>query len=166
MPRNLNVQCAIVAGAVLVLPSILGCQRPPSPEELARQALEASSPGDQEVAAVRLAELGAEAKEHLQQVLAESQSPAVRAACIRGLAAQRDYDSMPAFLDALDDESELVRGRAGVAVQELLGADFGYRHNAPPKQRKAKIKQLRQEWERVKDSEAMQQWKGRQQPQP
>ena len=70
MPLNLSVQSAILAGALLVLSAISGCQRPPSPEELARQALEGSSPGEQEVAAVRLAELGTEAKEHLRQVLA------------------------------------------------------------------------------------------------
>lgn len=171
MFRNPKVQYAILGGALAVLLAILGWRflpgrRPPSPEELARQALEAPTPGEREVAAVRLAQLGKEAKGQLQRVLAESQSAAVRAACIGGLAAQWDYQSMPVFLDALDDPSAVVRGRAGVAVQRFLGADFGFRHDDPPKKRQAVVKILKREWERVKDSALMQQWKQRQQSEP
>jgi hypothetical protein len=171
MLRNRKVQYAILGGGLPVLLAllvwqILPAERRPSPDQLARQALEAATPAEQEVAAVRLAELGTDAKDHLRQVLTESQSAAVRAACIRGLAAQWDYDTMPMLLDALEDPSPLVRGRAGVAVQRLLGADFGFRCDDPPEKRGMVVKRLRQEWERVKDTPAMQQWQRRQQSEP
>ncbi len=171
MIRSPRVQYAILGCGLMVLLAILAWRfwpdaRPKSPEELARLALEAPTPDEQERAAVRLAELGPEATSHLRRVLSESQSSAVRAACIRGLAARRDYDSMPEFLKALEDESPLVRGRAGVAVQKLLGADCGYRQDLPQRQHQAAVKALRKEWERLKDSEMMQDWIRRQQAEP
>lgn len=135
---------------------------PPSPEQLARQALEAPTSDEQEVAAVRLAQLGKPAREHLRRVLSESQSPEVRGACIRGLAVLWDYDSMPAFLDALDDDSELVRGRAGTAVKRMMSsADYGYRSDDPPEKRAAAVKRFRAHWKEFRDSEILENWKKR-----
>ncbi len=134
---------------------------PPSPEQLARQALEAPTPDEQEVAAVRLAGLGKPAKQHLRRVLSQSQSPEVRAACIGGLAVQWDYDSMPAFLDALDDDSELVRGRAGRAVERMMSVDFDYRYDDPPEKRAAAVKRFREHWKEFRDSEILEYWKER-----
>jgi hypothetical protein len=169
MVRNPTVQYASLGGCLVVLVAILGWQmfsgeRAPSPEELARQALEAASPDEQEVAAVRLAQLGKEAKEHLRRVLAESQSPPVRTACIQGLAAQWDYQSMPVFFDALNDESELVRVRAAVAVQRMLSADmeyFNYSYRDPPEKRQAAIELLRKRWKQLRDSPKLKRWKKR-----
>lgn len=135
---------------------------PPSLEQLARQALEAPTSDEQEVAAVRLAELGKPAKEHLRRVLSESRCAEVRGACIRGLAVQWDYDSMPAFLDALDDESELVRSRAGAAVERMMSsADYGYRSDDPPEKRADAVKRFREHWEEFRDSEILKNWKKR-----
>lgn len=134
---------------------------PKSAEQLAQESLEAPTPDEQEVAAVRLAELGRPAREHLQRVLSESQSPQVRAACIRALYAQWDYDSMPVFLDALDDESELVRARAGAAVERMMSVDFDYHHDDPPEKREAAVKRLREHWEQFRKSEIFANWKRR-----
>ena len=132
-----------------------------SPEELARSALEAPTPREQEEAVVQLAQFGTEAREQLRRVLAESKTPRVRAACIRALAGQLDYDNMPAFLDALDDDSALVRGRAGAAVQQMLYADVAFPYDAPPVREPA-AKDLRERWEIMRDSPIMKKWKQRQ----
>lgn len=83
------------------------------------------------------------AKEHLRRALSEGQSPEVRGACIRGPAVQGDYDSMPAFLDAPDDDSELARGRAGTPVERMMSVNFDYRCDHPPEKRAAAAKRLR-----------------------
>ena len=134
---------------------------PPSPEQLARQALEAPSSDEQEVAAVQLAQLGRPAREHLQRVLSQSQSPQVRAACIRGLAVQWDYDSMPAMLDALDDESQWVRGRAVEAVERMMSRNFNYQSDDPADKRAAAAFRIREHWEEFRDSEILDNWKKR-----
>ncbi len=134
---------------------------PKSAEHLAQESLEAPTSDEQEAAAVRLAELGRPAREHLQRVLSESQSPQVRAACIRALAAQWDYDSMPEFLDALNDESELVRARAGAAVERMMSIDAGYRSEDSPQRRAAAVKHFRERWEQFRNSETLDYWKKR-----
>ena len=153
---------------------ITGCQQAPSPDELAQKALEAATPEEQELAALELAsvandeqlssQLREEARKHLRRVMAESQSPAVRLACIQGLASVWDYESMPVFLDALDDKSDLIRSSAAAAVERMMSADFdvfGYRYNDPPGQRAAAIKRIRQDWEKRRDSPAFIGWRER-----
>lgn len=170
MLRNPKFQSAILGGGFVLLLAILAWhvlsgQRRPSPEELARRALEAPTAGEQEVAAVRLAQLAGdnqvegpvrkEAGEHLRRVLANSQSPPVRAACLVGLASQWDYDSMPVFLEALEDSSPLVRGSAETAVRRMLSVDlnhFNYRHDDPPEKRQQAVKLIAEYWEQMRDS--------------
>lgn len=174
MLRDRTVAWATLGGALVVLLAIPGCQRPPSPAELAQKALEAASPEEQELAAVELAQLASdneqkpplreEAREHLRRVLAESQSPPVRLACIRGLASEWDYQSMPALLDALDDESELVRSDAAMAVERMMSVTlkgFGYQYNDPPAKRAPAIKRIRQDWEKKRDSPIFIKWRKR-----
>lgn len=162
MPRNPVVRHLIATGAAVLLPAILGCEHGPSPDDLARQALEAPDASDQEAAATRLSELGKDAQEQLQRVLAKSQSPGVRATCLQALADQWDYDSMPAFFKALDDDSPLVRGRAVVAVEKMLSTDlrrnFNYRYNDPSERRASAVEHLQQYWEKTRNTPLMQKW--------
>ena len=148
-----------IAGALLLVVLISYGWRwmfsgPPrqSPEELAQIALTGNTPQEREEAAVELAPLGHSAVEHMVRVLSESQTPEVRATMIQGLSVERDFDSMPAFLDALDDESLLVRTRAAGAVQRLLQIDVGYRADAPREKRLAAIKIFREDWEKMRVS--------------
>ena len=163
-----------LSGALAALLIIPGCQGPPSPAELAQKALEAPSDEEQELAAVALSQLASdkerkpqlreEAREHLRSVLAKSQSPPVRLACIRGLASEWDYQSMPVLLDALDDESDLVRGDAAMAVERMMSVDlqvFGYMYKDPPARREAASKRLRAHWEEWRKSENYKSWQER-----
>lgn len=180
MLRDPKVQYVIFGAGLVVLLAILAWRvfsggHLPSPEQLARQALEAPDAQDRETAAVRLAELAnrnevdrswrQEAKQQLRRVLAKSPSPPVRAACILGLASQWDYQSMPALLEALDDRSALVRGRAAMAVRRLLSVNFGYHHDDPPEKRRQAKKRICDHWETMCDSPLMQTWNKRLQEQ-
>ena len=85
-----------------------------SPEALADAALTLRLPAERERAAAALAATSSdESRQHLRRVYRQSKSPSVRAACIGGIARGWDYDSMDSLLVALEDESPLVRGRAG-----------------------------------------------------
>jgi hypothetical protein len=151
-----KVLLLVVAGLlVVVLLVVYGWdylfrQRPPSAEELANLALTASSPDEQDAAAATLVQLGVPAKAQMRRVLAESTSPAVRAAVIVGLSSIWDYGSMSVFLDALDDGALVVRSRAKGAVGRLLMGEFPYEPGAPPEERQAWVKAYRDEWEKFR----------------
>ena len=165
MQRNL----LIVLGVLLVVAVVvhgrrwLGSREEDlgPPEALAEEALQAPTLKQRESAALRMVRIGKPAVPHLNRVLVESKTPEVRAACIQGLATHWYYEGMPALLDALEDDSPLVRGRAGAAVEKMLGADFGFRYNDPPEQRAKIVDTLRQEWANMQDSPVLEDWKKR-----
>ena len=82
---------------------------------------------------------GHRATPQLRRVLAESEEPAVRAAAIDGLSRNRDWQSMPQFIDLMEDPDPRVRGSAGAAVQKMLKANVYFRSNDPPDERARRI---------------------------
>jgi HEAT repeat protein len=102
------------------------------PADLARQAIAAASPKDQARAATRLATLAAQPRPgrsgaviaSLQETLANGQTPEVRAAAIVGLARTGDRSVLPVLVEAIEDDDQLVSGRAVAAVQHLLGVRY------------------------------------------
>jgi hypothetical protein len=172
MSGNLTARSSILIVGLLVLPALVGCrQQAPSPGDLTREALEAATDDQQELAAVKLAEVAndeklepevrAEARQCLRRVLGESKSPTVRVACIQGLASQWDYESMPAFLDALDDESELVRSRAVVTLERMMSVNlkgFGYDDRDPSAKRADAIARIRDYWDEKRETPIFINW--------
>jgi hypothetical protein len=136
----------------------LSAPRPVTPQQLAETAVSAPTPQQRIEAAAKLTAHkltqidSPVAIEEMSRVLHESTDSEVKAAMIQGLAAGRDFDSMDAFLAALDDESLLVRTRAHGAVKRLLQIDAGYRPEAPREQRLKKIKIYRDDWEKMRIS--------------
>ncbi len=133
----------------------------PSPEVLAEQALGGSSPEAREKAAVQLATQVTDSRNLLRQVFHQSEAPPVRAACISGMAGNWDYHSMDDLLAALEDESPLVRGRAGAAVQQMLGIHFYFRAQDPPDKRAVAVKKMRAAWEYMRTSGKLEEWNER-----
>jgi len=146
--------CAGVLAVVVAVVygwSLIFKERVLSADELAELALTAHSPEQQEEAAAKLAALGKPAQPQMKRVLGESKTPSVRAAMITELASEYAYDTMPTMLDALDDDSLLVRVRAFWAMDRLLQYKFGYQAEDPREKRQAAIKAYRDLWEKVKD---------------
>jgi len=83
--------------------------------------------------------------------LQESNSPVKRAQAAARLGAIRDLESMPVLLDALEDPSPVVRGRAGASIVAILHADFYFRANDPPEKRRKAIKKIRDHWQAWKE---------------
>jgi hypothetical protein len=127
-----------------------------SPEQLADLALTAPSADAQEQAAARLQAAAGRpplrtgkrnpAQPYLGRVLQESRNPAVRAQCMQGLAMIWDYEHVPTMLEALDDDSPVVRAGAGAAIQALLAWDLGFKPNDPPAERKAAVARIQDAW--------------------
>ena len=120
-----------------------------SPEELAQQALTAVSAEEKEAAAVSLSQSGKPGIEHMRQVYQQSDVAEVRAACVKGLGVLRDYESMDVFFKSLEDESALVRGRAGVAMIRMLGRDYRFRANGSPADRAKAIAGMKKAWKEM-----------------
>jgi HEAT repeat protein len=126
---------------------VLSGERLPSPEVLAQTALAGGSDAEKEKAALDLARSGEGAREHLRRVMAESNNPDVKAATVQGLGELRDEESVAAIIKLLNDPSEKVRGRAGVAVGNILGIDFRFRPDAPPAEREKVIKSVQKAYD-------------------
>jgi hypothetical protein len=121
-------------------------RRPASAQELARRALGAATVEEQEQAAIELARRGKESVELLRSVLLESRTPEVRAAVVQGLGHQRDVDSLSHLIDAMEDPSPLVRGRAGVAVMLIVGLEVPFSADDPPEERQKAVAFYRDFW--------------------
>jgi hypothetical protein len=119
-------------------------------EQLARQAKATDAPEAAAAAAAKLAAMGGAASEHLRTLLRESPLPRVRAEAVSGLSLQDNFDNVPAILDALSDESRLVRNRAGEAIMRLFCVNFDYRADDPPEIRERKVREIRLEWEEMR----------------
>ena len=145
----------IVAGILLLIVGVvywkyyLAGEKVLSPEELAQQALTAASAEEKEAAAVKLSQAGEPGINEMRQVYQQSDVAEVRAACVKGLGVLRDYDSMDIFFQSLEDESALVRGRAGVAMIRMLGRDYRFRANGSVAGRAQSIAGMKKAWEEM-----------------
>ena len=86
----------------------------------------------------------------MRQVLVESQTPEVRAAVAAGLGKAMDPDSMPELLDAMEDESPLVRKAAGDAVERMVGLGHAFNADGPIEERQKVIARYRGFWDEAR----------------
>jgi len=125
----------------------------PAPEVSAEQALTASKSSDRVKGAVKLVDAGKKGLPQMRRVLKESQDDQVRVVIIEGLGTARDFESMPAILDALEDPAPEVRAKAIDVVGRLLGiAGTGYDPNKSPQEQAKIIQGLRKEWKQLKSN--------------
>ncbi len=155
-----------LGGAILLVVFVYGCRyidwtRKRLPAELVQTALTGATPDERQLAAAELTEYGSQVLPELRQVFAQSDMPAVRAICLHGLGNVYDYDSLELFFAALDDESPLVRARAAAVLERLLGRRFGFNAHAGEAERRRTVDRMRQEWNGIKDSGLIDQFKER-----
>jgi HEAT repeat protein len=139
----------VVALTGVVLAFVSGSRGLGSPDALAERALNAATVEERQRAALDLGRIGPSGQEALRRVLAESKTPEVKAAAIQGLLDQQDYSSLPVFLALLDDPSPLVRGRAGVAVTQLLGRNFQFLAEDPPARRAEAVEKMKRAYKEM-----------------
>ena len=140
-----------------------------SPAKLTEMALHASSPDEQEKAAIRLVALASKThgtgtrnsvQPYLVRLFNESTNPGVRSAAMRGLATIWDYEYVPQMLDLLNDPSPQVRSTAAESVCRLVQVTIDIDANAPVEQRAPAEKKLRDTWEKFK-TRSLKSWQKR-----
>jgi HEAT repeat protein len=148
-------QNRLLAGAgvlILVFLSVYGLRallfgdRQPTAQELVEQCLGQGSDDERVRAAVALSRHPDASPEMLVLVAQEGRTDGVRAAAIQGLGQLRDVDSLPFLIDWMEDDALLVRGRAGVAADQVLGMRFGFKAGESAKQRARSIMAYRNFW--------------------
>ena len=89
--------------------------------------------------------------DQLRELLVSGETPQQRALGAAGLGERGDKASMSLLLSAMEDESPLVRARAGVSVRKILGTDFFFNPEAPPQQRAEVVAKYHALWEAWKE---------------
>ena len=135
-----RVRTTLVA-VMLAMTTQVGCQNadptnplggifdplfPPSPGEVAREAVDPGDPDARRrsVALLQAAPFGgAEPYVNLYRLLIDDPDPTVRAACIRALGLHGDPSDAPAIVRQLDHELPIVRWEAAKALQKLHHPD-------------------------------------------
>ena len=146
----LLILCALGAGGVAWVYWPRSSQAT-TPEELAEQALSGTDQVAQSQAVLQLRRFDRrEAAPPLRQVLKEARHPEVRAAAVQGLGEVADFESVPELLRLCNDPSPLVRGRAGAALCEILGADFPFKAEATPAERAETIDAMRRMYDQMR----------------
>ena len=72
--------------------------------------------------------------------------PEAKALAADSLGKNRVWEAMPKLVDALEDPSPVVRGRAYAAVRKILGLDYGFRAEADESVRKPIVARIRSDW--------------------
>jgi hypothetical protein len=137
-------------GRPLPYQTVLRIARQPKAKDLPKLKEAAATPDwrTREAAIVGIGRLGKEGSdpEFLVQSLQNDPSAEVRAAAAAGLGRLRCWDGGHALIRALSDRDEIVRARAGAALQKIMGVDVRFRANDPPAQRAAAIQKIRTWW--------------------
>lgn len=163
---RLGVPAGLGAALVAVLLGLYLTPSPP-PDETAGVEPVPSCPGAEEIpalieaardpcwqvreeAAARLGQIGDERTVRvLMEVLRADEAPEVRAAAAEGLGRIHANPAAGALIEALQDDSPVVRARAGAAMRVLLHADVNYRAEDPPAQREQAIEKIKYLWYKI-----------------
>ena len=107
--------------------------------------LQAPSVEVQSQAARDMVRHGPTAKPYVQRALTEyrGNQPEVLVPLLQGAQKQRDYQSIPRLFELMEHEDPRVRGKAGAAVAEIMGADYGFAADDPPERRRVVLQRMR-----------------------
>lgn len=151
----LNVTVVSVAGAMYAFSGVDSPkERPLDPPQVVVQRLKTAEKKAARVKAARdLIRHGERARVEIRSAVREHQhdDPEVLAPLVQATMKTRDHRSMPTLIELLEHPDPLVRGRAGAAIQKILGADFGYRANDPPQQRAKIVELIKQDYQNAQD---------------
>ncbi len=152
--RQIEIK-TLIFGALIGTVLTVGCSdggyEYRSPKELADVALSDASHQTRRTAALDLSRHPdkEETAVELRRVLRDSNDPGIQALAVSGVTRLDDWDSMPLLLDALESDSEELRGRAIVGVNKMLGLDYHFRASDSPENQTKRIAAMRQVYEEM-----------------
>ena len=123
------------------------------PEEVAKRLETAKTTEEKVEAAQNLIRHGEVARTQIRFAIEQNTQaePEVVAPLIQATVKSKDYHSLPTLIKLMESPDPVVRGRAGAAVQKLMGADYGFRAKMNSKERAKIIARIRAEHEFFKD---------------
>jgi HEAT repeat protein len=140
-------RCSVfVAAAALLLVWLFSGETTSTPEELVDRSFNAPTVNERQTATIELSRRDDVPIKSVRDVFRQSKSPEVRAAAVQGLGRRRDVNSLSALIDAMEDESPLVRGRAGAAVRRIVGLNYEFHALDPPEKRQKAVAFYRKFW--------------------
>ena len=154
MKREHVYYAIIGAGLLTILGIALWQLQPPQadpldPPDVLVERLNSDASVDEKVEAARgFVRHGEAARREVRAALQQHEvyEPPVVAPLLDATMKNRDYRSMPVVLELLEHPDPQVRGRAGAAARRIMGADFGYRANAPVQEREEIIAVMREDY--------------------
>jgi hypothetical protein len=134
---------AVAAGAWWWLGS--GAERLDPPEVLQERVLQGPSVEVRSQAARDMVRHGPEAQPFVHRALAEyrGNDADVLVPLLQGAQKQRDWQSIDRLFELVEHPDARVRGKAGVAVAEIMGADYGFSADDPPEKRREVLDRMR-----------------------
>lgn len=119
----------------------------PAPDILLQKALRTPTDEAAERAALQLAQAGPAAAPQLRRLAREAADPQLQAIGLQGLGQAKDWDGMPAVLEALVSPDEIVRGRALTAAGQILGRNYAPVQHRRPDAWAAQVELVRRHYE-------------------
>jgi HEAT repeat protein len=147
---------AVIAGGLLIVTLVAVINYWPSGEEpldppaIVAERLTTSSSADEKVRAAHdFIRHGESARVEIRAALErhETLEPEVVAPQLQATGKTRDYRSMPTLLELLESPDPLVRGQAAVAIEKILGVEFGFDPHASPAERAKMVALIKQDYQ-------------------
>jgi hypothetical protein len=132
----------------------------PTVQELETQALTAA-PEVRVRATVQLIKLKDKGLASLRKIAQKAPDAESKALAIAGLGSLWDFDSMDLILAGLEDESDVVRTRSHVTIEQMLGVRIPFGAKDPPAQREQAVKKMHDEWKALQAGPLLEELKQR-----
>jgi len=148
-----NVQYLILAAGVLILAVILAVNfwpegAPDPPDVLQQRIVSGETVKEQSQAAQDMIYHGESARGYAGPALERyhGKEPEVVVPLIQATQKARDWRSLPELFKLMEHPDPRIRGKAGAAAQEIMGADYFFRANDPPEKRAEKLAMMKESY--------------------
>lgn len=142
------VATLVVVGALVI---VLWPQEAPqkSADDYLRDVLEGETAAVRAGGAQGLLELGKQARAQIRRAIEEYEDGEVEVLLplIRAVQRAEAWRGLPRLFDLMESTDRRIRGRAGAAAQQLMGAAYGFAAGAAEPERAAVIARMREAYE-------------------
>jgi hypothetical protein len=142
----------VLAGLVVLGMWLWPEQRLDPPEVLQQRILSSPSVDEQAAAARDMVRHGRRARPQINRVLTEYRDdrPEVMVPLLQAAQKARTWQSLPRLFALMEHPDPRVRGKAGAAAREIMGADYYFRANDPPEDRARVLARIRAIYQQMK----------------
>lgn len=135
---HLIIGAAVLTGTVFLCVYFWPGRRLDPPEVLEHRILNSRSAEERAHAARGMVRHGGRARVEVRRALAryKGDDPEVVVPLLQATAKARDWRSLPQLFKLMEHPDPRVRGKAGAAARTIMGADYFFRADDPPRKRK------------------------------